>query len=389
MKRSLSYLRTVWRNRRRHGSSPPDDPRFLTYIVTFTCNARCVMCDSWQKPSPDDLSLDEISNIFSQMPRMDGVRLSGGEPFVRRDLLDIAHLVQEKLQPLFLHVTTNGFLTDRIVRFCEERRKDVPLRLLVSADGVENKHNQVRGHKKAWDYVVRTLQALAPRRQELRLELGVNQTVVDAEGVDHYRKLRDFLKPIGVHNHMVMAYDASATYNLEEETDVAPTEIGQFFTFGEFSRDQLSELFDEVERDLSSYPPLERLAKRYYLKGIRNRLLHEHGNPNPGCVAMTNHIRLLPNGDMPTCQFNTRTAGNLRQQNFSEVWHGETAAKQRSWVRDCPGCWAECEVLPNAIYTGDLLRQSLWPRGGTGQRKQVPPEAPDSPGVKRALPVVQ
>jgi AdoMet-dependent heme synthase len=56
--------------------------------------------------------------------------------------------------------------------------------------------------------------------------------VVDAEGVEHYRELRDFLKPLGVRNNMVMAYDSSATYHLDEQADVAPTEIGQFFTFG-------------------------------------------------------------------------------------------------------------------------------------------------------------
>lgn len=114
---------------------------------------------------------------------MDAVRLTGGEPFVRRDLLDIAHLAQGKFRPLMLHVTTNGFLTDRIVRFCEERRRDVPLSLLVLVDGIEEKHNHVRGHDKAWDFVVGTLNALAPRQRELRMSLSVNQTVVDAEGL--------------------------------------------------------------------------------------------------------------------------------------------------------------------------------------------------------------
>ena len=33
-----------------------------------------------------------------------------------------------------------------------------------------------------------------------------------------------------------------------------------------------------------------------------------------------------------------------------------TSAAAREWVDRCPGCWAECEVLPNAIYSGDLLR---------------------------------
>ena len=57
--RPLSFLHTVARARRRAVTLP----RFLTYIVTFSCNARCIMCDSWRKPSPNDLKLHEIDTI--------------------------------------------------------------------------------------------------------------------------------------------------------------------------------------------------------------------------------------------------------------------------------------------------------------------------------------
>jgi hypothetical protein len=78
-------------------------------------------------------------------------------------------------------------------------------------------------------------------------------------------------------------------------------------------------------------------------------------------VALHSHLRLFPNGDVPTCQFNSRTVGNLRQSSFAEVWKSVKADEQRQWVRKCPGCWAECEVLPSAIYTGDLLFHSTLP----------------------------
>lgn len=353
--RMWGFLRALARNRRR----VVDQPRFLTYIVTFACNARCVMCDSWRKPSPDDLSLDEIDRIFAQLPTLDAVRLTGGEPFVRKDLLEIAHLAQRRLRPLVLHVTSNGFLTDRIVSFCQQREKSVPLHLLISVDGVEDKHNRVRGHDKAWDFALNTLRALAPRRKELRLRLAVNQTIVDAEGVEHYRRLRDLLKPLGVHNHIVMAYDASATYSLEQEVTIAPEQVGRFTTFGAFTDEHVRALCDEFERDIAAYPFLERWAKRYYVRGIRNRLLHEKGAPNPRCVALNAHLRLFPDGSVPTCQFNSKTVGNLRRQPFAEVWRSARADQQRTWVNKCPGCWAECEVLPSAVYTGDLLRSMV------------------------------
>jgi MoaA/NifB/PqqE/SkfB family radical SAM enzyme len=340
-------------------------PRFLTYIVTFTCNARCIMCDSWKKPSPDDLKLGEIAGIFDQLPRMDGVRLTGGEPFVRKDLPEIAGLVAAKLRPRFLHITTNGFLTERIVKFGEERDRRTTLNLLVSVDGVESKHNHVRGRETAWSSVMKTLHALAPRARELNLRLAVNQTIVDAEGIEHYRLLRDTLRPLGVRNNVVMAYDASATYSLKE-VEVAQDQIGKFTTFGEFTSDHVRELIAEIERDLPSYPLADRIAKRYYLRGLRSRMLEGGSAPNPPCVALNSHLRLFPNGDVPVCQFNTRGVGNLRRESFAELWSGEPRARERDWVRRCKGCWAECEVLPSAVYTGDLARHVL-PGGGKAQ----------------------
>lgn len=330
-------------------------PRFLTYTVTFRCNARCIMCDSWKISEHQDLSVEEVSRIFDELPVMDAVRLTGGEPFVRTDFSELARLVDEKLRPLVLHVTTNGFLTRRVVDFCEKRRRKTPLQLLVSIDGVEDKHNHVRGSSLAYKSAMETIELLAPRQRELNLKLSVNQTIVDAEGIEHYRMLRDTLRPWGVRNNVVMAYDASATYSVERGIDLAPNEVGQFATFGEFSNHQFEELIGEIERDLEGFPFFDQWAKRYYWRGIANRLLQGKGAPNPPCVALNSHLRLFPNGDIPTCQFNSKTIGNLRTDSFDNLWKSHLAASQREWIRQCPGCWAECEVLPSAIYSLDLL----------------------------------
>jgi MoaA/NifB/PqqE/SkfB family radical SAM enzyme len=360
-------LRSIYLNRRRRDTLP----RFLTHTVTFGCNARCIMCDSWKLPTDEDLSLAEIEQIYQQLPRMDAVRLTGGEPLIRRDLVEIAQLAVRYLRPLFLHVTTNGFLTKRIVEFCEQRPRSTPLDLLVSIDGLADKHNTIRGHSQAYQLCLETIQALAPRRKELNLQLAVNQTIVDAEGVEQYRLLREALRPFGVHNHMVMAYDSSATYSTNRNLDVAPREIGEFTTFGEFSTEHLTQLLDQVEEDVRRYPFSQRIAKLYYLKGIRQRLLHGRGTPNPPCTALHSHLRLFPNGDVPTCQFNSHVIGNLRETPFEAVWNSVVAKSQRDWVRRCPGCWAECEVLPSAIYSGDLILDWFRPQSPAGTAGQV------------------
>ena len=78
--------------------------------------------------------------------------------------------------------------------------------------------------------------------------------------------------------------------------DAAPRQVGQFTTFGEFTEAHLQSLFGEIEKDFANYPLLDGLAKRYYLLGIRNRLLHGEGAPNPRCAALNSHLRLLPDG---------------------------------------------------------------------------------------------
>lgn len=355
IRRVPSFLSDALANRRRRDVMP----RLLTYTVTFRCNARCIMCDSWKMSGQGDLELREIESIFSQLPRMDAVRLTGGEPFVRTDLTEIVGLVERYLKPLAMHITTNGFLTDRIVELCERRSRKTPLQLMVSLDGLKEKHNHIRGSSLAFQSAVKTLNALAPRVKELKLDLVVNQTIVDRDGVDQYRQLREFLKPLGVRHQMVMAYDSSATYSVDRNLDLSPREMGQFTTFGEFQDSELRELFDEVERDLQSLPWWARAVKKYYLRGIRQRLLPDE-NPgewqNPACVALHSHLRLFPNGDVPTCQFNSKVIGNLRNESFETLWLSRQAQTQREWVRRCVGCWAECEVVPSAVYSLDLLK---------------------------------
>jgi MoaA/NifB/PqqE/SkfB family radical SAM enzyme len=307
-------------------------PRFLTYTVTFTCNAKCIMCDSWKIESKDDLSVDEVAEIFDELPTMDAVRLTGGEPFVRPDFPELVRLADQKLRPKALQITTNGFLTKRIVQFCEERRKKTPLYLLVSIDGVADKHNEIRGHSSAYKFALDTVTQLARRQKELNI----------------------------------------ATYSVERHIDVAPTEVGQFAAFGQIDNSILEDLIAEIDRDLARFPLLDRLAKRYYLRGIANRMIGRQGAPNPKCVALNTHMRLFPNGDVPTCQFNSKIVGNLRRQSFRDVWRSAAALHQRDWVQKCPGCWAECEVLPSAIYTLDLLTDSIRRLATPAPRPKIP-----------------
>ncbi len=349
--RALRFPRTIYRARR--GTLLP--PRLLTHTVTFGCNAKCVMCDSWQLPTAGDLSWEEIDGIYRQLPPLDAVRLTGGEPFVRRDMLDIYHSAIEHLRPMFLHISSNGFLTKRIVAFCEQRDPTVPLELAISIDGVDDYHNEIRGNRSAFRSAWETLTELAKRQAELHLHLTVNQTVVNDAGLDQYELLQQRLKSLNVEHHLIVAYAESATYSLDRERRI---DQSVFSTFSELSANKLSDVLRRAEAQAKSLPWIRRKLRLHYLRGVAKRILRGQSDSPRACQALHAHLRLFPNGDIPVCQFNSQIVGNLRQQSFAEVWKSVSAQEQRQWVRACHGCWAECEVAPNTIYTLDFKSRS-------------------------------
>ncbi|MBL8892151.1 MAG: radical SAM protein [Planctomycetaceae bacterium] len=345
--RALRFPVTVYRAR----SGVVMPPRLLTHTVTFGCNAKCVMCDSWQLPTTGDLSHQEIERIYQQLPPMDAVRLTGGEPFVRPDLLDIYHSAIQYLRPLIVHVSSNGFLTQRITTFCEHRDQTVPLELAISIDGVDEFHNQIRGSQLAFRTAWKTLTELAVRQNELNIRLTVNQTVVNDEGLEQYKVLSERLRPWNVEHHLIMAYAESATYSLERERKI---EQNGFTTFGQLTPNKVESVLKLAEQQARRLPWLRRKLRLHYLQGVAERILHGRSTEPRACQALHAHLRIFPNGDVPVCQFNSQTVGNLRQQSFADVWSSALIADQRRWVRGCNGCWAECEVAPNTIYTLDI-----------------------------------
>lgn len=108
----------------------------LRLSVTDRCNLRCAYCMPEEEyawlPSPDVLSFEELSAVVDRFVALGvrKVRLTGGEPLVRRDLPVLVALLAEKgLDELAL--TTNGVLLRQHARAL----KDAGLqRVTVSLD---------------------------------------------------------------------------------------------------------------------------------------------------------------------------------------------------------------------------------------------------------------
>jgi MoaA/NifB/PqqE/SkfB family radical SAM enzyme len=357
---------TVLENRR--GGVPR--PLWCTYLVSYRCNARCGMCDSWRMKPGAELNVDEVARIFGDVGRLEVVRLTGGEPFVRADFETLAARVFERSRPRVLHVTTNGSLPERIEAFVRAFPAPARLRFLVSLDGLAPEHDANRGSDVTFERACESVgRLLAFRRSGVRV--SVNHTVISARSLADAPALRAEFAALGVDVQSVLAYSSSATYGIKLRGKRAEHLVhprGYPLHPALAGADVVGFVEDELRATRDIRDPLLRLGKRYYLRGLRARLLGR-ARPfgPPRCVAVRSHLRIMPDGSVPVCQFNGEVLGNLRDQSLATIWGSPAAASARSWVDACPGCWAECEVLPSAVLTGDIAR-ALLPDLGEGGR---------------------
>jgi MoaA/NifB/PqqE/SkfB family radical SAM enzyme len=329
-------------------------PSWCTYLVSYRCNARCKMCDSWRMKPGDEMTPSDVAGVFEKLGPLDVVRLSGGEPFLREDLGEIAAAVTRASHPLVLHVTTNGSLPERVERFVASALEPRRLSIMVSLDGHRETHDANRGEQSSYDLAFETVRRLAPLRRRLGVDVSVNYTVISRPSIDDVPRVRQELSAMGVDLHVVIAYAGSATYGLKLRGRRAQHLIvprGYPLNPGLEGADVAGLVERELTATRSLSSPLRRVGKRFYLRGLLARL---GGDPlrEPPCVALRSHVRLLPDGSVPVCQFNGEVVGNLRSQSLDEVWGGPRAAESRRWVDECTGCWAECEVVPSLIYSG-------------------------------------
>lgn len=352
---AVSYPLRVLQNRL--GSVPR--PSFCTYLVCNRCNAQCQMCDSWRLPRGAEMSPSEVHRVFGAIGRLDVVRLTGGEPFLRDDFAEVAEAVRTASRPAVLHVTTNGSFPDRIERFARKFAAPRRLRLMVSFDGLAPEHDRNRGRVSCFANAFETVERLA-RLRSRGLRVSVNHTIISPASLRDHEELRRKFDVLDVDVQWVLAYEASSMYGANRQGTRSEDLLARpgyplhpaldAKECGDFIKSQL------VAVDRLRSPAL-RIGKRYYLRGLAERVCGDtQSSLKPKCVALRSHIRLLPDGRVPVCQFNTETMGNLTQQPFEEIWHSEAARRARAWVDACKGCWAECEVVPNAVYSGDIWR---------------------------------
>ncbi|MCD4675271.1 MAG: polysaccharide pyruvyl transferase family protein [Desulfobacula sp.] len=135
-------------------------PRVINFPITNKCNYRCVMCNVWkpEHSSMKDMTLAEIKEVFSQplFKKVKHVGISGGEPFLRKDIFDIVITIVETLPKLrSISIITNASLPNTFEKTKEIKSylstNKIRFSLEVSIDGIGDIHDLNRGVNGAFD----------------------------------------------------------------------------------------------------------------------------------------------------------------------------------------------------------------------------------------------
>jgi len=90
---------------------------YLRLAVTDRCNLRCFYCMPEEGikyiPRKELLTFEEIERLVTLLAQMGitKIRLTGGEPFVRTDLMELIRTIVKIKGVNDVHITTNGILT--------------------------------------------------------------------------------------------------------------------------------------------------------------------------------------------------------------------------------------------------------------------------------------
>ncbi|MBI3814304.1 MAG: radical SAM protein, partial [Nitrospinae bacterium] len=81
---------------------PLNFPMKLNFLLTFKCNARCIMCNIWKKRDTPELTISEIERFFSKSNKFSWLDLSGGEIFLRKDIVEVVEIILRNCKDLYL-----------------------------------------------------------------------------------------------------------------------------------------------------------------------------------------------------------------------------------------------------------------------------------------------
>jgi len=278
------------------------------------CNCRCVMCDIWKANiNKQELSVDDLQPHIESLVKLKlkQVVLSGGEPLMHSNLWTFCELL--KSHGIKITLLSTGLLMEKyaadIIKWCDE--------VIVSIDGSESVHNQIRNIPDAYKKLKQGIIALKKTDPNFRI---TGRCVLQKLNYQDLPNIIKAARALNLDQISFLAADVSTlAFNRPEPlprervVDIALNAEEAL----EFSR-IIERIIDEFKRDFQSRfiaenPDKMRSLAQYYL-GLND----ESPFPAVRCNAPWVSAVIETNGDVLPCFFHPKI-GNIFEQDIAEI----------------------------------------------------------------------
>ena len=268
---------------------------YLRISLTEKCNLRCTYCMPAEgvplSPSPALMTADEIYEIAKVFVAngVDKIRLTGGEPLVRKDFTTII----EKLSTLDVSIamTTNAVNIDRYI---SELKKSKVSIINVSLDTLIADRFQEMTLKPNFEKVIKNLYLLIDEGFQIKLNVVLLKGTNDSEILDFIELTKEL--PISIRFIEFMPFDGN---RWDRSKAVSLEEINQLVNES-YPKDSVLKI-EDAPNDT---------AKNYKIKGFKGSFAIISTVTNPFCDSC-NRLRLTANGKLRKCLFSEKESDLL------------------------------------------------------------------------------
>ena len=262
---------------------------YLRISLTELCNLRCTYCMPAEgiqlSPKSNIMTYDEVFTIAKTFVDhgVTKIRLTGGEPLVRRDV-DVI-LKQLATLPVELSITTNAVTVDR---FIDTFRSCGIKNINVSLDSLDaEKFNEIT-RRNDFDKVYKNIQLLIKEGFRVKLNTVLIKGFNDNEIIDFIELTKAL--PVSVRFIEFMPFDGN---KWDKKKMVSYAEV----------MDQVYNAFDKKNVLRIADAPND-TSRNYKIEGYKGSFAIISSVTNPFCDSC-NRIRLLANGRLKNCLFSS------------------------------------------------------------------------------------
>ena len=330
------------------------EPVSIVHFLTNRCNARCSFCFiDFDNPKTfhNELTLDEIDKLTKSLgASLLNVNFTGGEPFARKDIEEIAKLYIKNTTVQSMYVTTNASLPDRVENFAKtiiDLDKDIELTFQISIDDLPKEHDRVRKIDNLFDNCIDTYQRLLKVDQRVTPIVSITVSHENCENIEEIFKYLTITCKIN---------SIKCTVVRDEGVYKTPKEKKEkIFKAYSWLTNKIKELTDQKK------------INNYNLKSLQGKLHNKKDKISwdlikkmyldpkyiSPCHAGSLFGIITASGLVYPCEIlENKLLGNLRENNmdFMKIWKNQTTKQTKDFILDTKcNCTYECALTYNIL----------------------------------------